>query len=309
MSRDYDSYDFKSFMGKAESDKAFHTLQGLLEGILFDKKINSNEIEELLNWFSINEYLLKKLKFEWFKEYLLEIKTSNNIDNEVIEKFEDLLWVFKKFLQDNEYFKIITSDMQRLQGILHGILADNKIDDHEIYALKNWLDENEQLKFTYPYEELNSLLVSILADKKIDDDERNLLKVFFSEFIDLKNSYNLNESEILELKSSLTISGICSICPDITIKDNKFCISGESSKYERKQIVNIINELGGNFNSGLVKDTNYLIVGSNESPCWTFSCYGRKIEKAIEMRKKGNNILIVHENDFWDVVQDSGYSI
>jgi hypothetical protein len=33
-----------------------------------------------------------------------------------------------------------------------------------------------------------------------------------------------------------------------------------------------------------------------------YSCYGRKVEEAINYRKRGANILIVHENDIWDVV-------
>jgi hypothetical protein len=48
--------------------------------------------------------------------------------------------------------------------------------------------------------------------------------------------------------------------------------------------------------------TNYLLVGSDGNPCWAFSCYGRKVEKAVEMRKEGYSIQIINENDFWKVV-------
>ena len=53
------------------------------------------------------------------------------------------------------------------------------------------------------------------------------------------------------------------------------------------------------------KKTNYLIVGDDGNPCWAYACYGRKVEKAINLRKEGAQIIIVHENDFWDEVEES----
>ena len=51
-----------------------------------------------------------------------------------------------------------------------------------------------------------------------------------------------------------------------------------------------------------MKKTNYLIIGSEGNTCWAFSCYGRKVEKAMEMRKNGVNIVLVNEIDFWDSI-------
>jgi hypothetical protein len=58
------------------------------------------------------------------------------------------------------------------------------------------------------------------------------------------------------------------------------------------------------FNNNVVKDTNYLVVGNKGNPCWVYSCYGRKVEKAVELRKAGHKIMIIHEDDFWDAVAD-----
>lgn len=52
------------------------------------------------------------------------------------------------------------------------------------------------------------------------------------------------------------------------------------------------------------KPVNYLIVGAEGNPCWKFSCYGRKVEKAVELRKEGSRLLIIHELDFHDAVAD-----
>lgn len=52
------------------------------------------------------------------------------------------------------------------------------------------------------------------------------------------------------------------------------------------------------------KKVNYLVVGGEGNPCWAYACYGRKVEKAVELRRQGHPIVIVHENDFHDAVLD-----
>ena len=49
---------------------------------------------------------------------------------------------------------------------------------------------------------------------------------------------------------------------------------------------------------------DYLIIGADGNPCWAYACYGRKVEKAVDLRKTGSRLLLVHENDFHDAVAD-----
>lgn len=41
----------------------------------------------------------------------------------------------------------------------------------------------------------------------------------------------------------------------------------------------------GIFNKNINQKTDYLLVGNDGKPYLEFSCYGRKVEKAIELRK------------------------
>ena len=217
---------------------------------------------------------------------------------------EDILWLCNNFTTNNVYFDVITSDIQKLQGILTGILADGIINDREIRSLSEWIGDNEQLSGTYPYDEINSLLTSILMDNKIDDKERAILEVFFSEFIDTENIINLDRNKLSKLKKEITIDGLCAVCPDISIPNNTFCFTGISSKTTRNEIKDLIFSLGGTYKNTISLKTDYLIIGNNNNKCWTFSCYGRKVEQAVNMRKKGRKIIVTHENDFWDAVED-----
>lgn len=85
---------------------------------------------------------------------------------------------------------------------------------------------------------------------------------------------------------------------------NQFCFTGQSVKAKRKEIADLIVSLGGKYNNNITNQTRYLIVGNNGNPCWAFSCYGRKIEDALNRRKVGQLLTIVNEIDFWDIVED-----
>jgi NAD-dependent DNA ligase len=66
-----------------------------------------------------------------------------------------------------------------------------------------------------------------------------------------------------------------------------------------------IEAKSGIFKSSVSKNTDYLIVGNAGNRCWAYSCYGRKIEEAMDLRKSGAKVQIVNEVDFWNAILDS----
>ena len=198
----------------------------------------------------------------------------------------------------------MTSTIQFLAGMVHGIMADGEISDKEISALQSWINANEFLAGTYPFDEINSLLSSIMADKKIDEEERNTLLAFFSNIIEFKNSFNLVERDYIDLREKYSVDGICASCPEITIEGKSFCFTGESYHGTRKELADTVQELGGIFRTSVSAKTDYLVVGNAGNPCWAYACYGRKIEEAVNLRKNSGHIVIVNETDFWDAVED-----
>ncbi len=298
--RDYDSFDFRKYTIKGEVDKAIHTLEGLIKGIAIDGHINKSEIEELESWFNLNQLLLERHPFSELTQILKDSLADDYFSDD--EK-ADILWMCSQYSSQSLFYNLLTSDIQRLHGILHGILADNVIELREMEMLDEWLADNDHLTGLYPYDELCSLITVVLRDGRLTPEEIDLLKAFFSEFIDTRQSYNLNEFELKELRQESRISGICVMCPQLVIPDKLYCFTGVSSKAKRTDIKKIIEDKGGKFKNSIVKDTDYLIVGNGGNPCWAFSCYGRKVEQAVNLRKAGQSILIVHENDFWDEIR------
>ena len=291
--------EFRKYMRNAEFEKALHSLIGIIDGITSDQQINNIEIEELQNWCLLQRIHQKRYPF---KDIIPMIKDSLEDGILTSDEVENIQWVCETYLNENPYFDVITTDIQQLHGLLHGIMSDNVINERELRYLKSWLEGNSHLQTIYPYDEVYSLVFNVLQDGKIDLDEEMMLKALFVDFIDTKASYNINKSEYDELKKTLNINGLCAIAPSIELTNRAFCFTGESSRMKRSELANIIEENGGIFHKDVKKDTNFLIVGDNGNPCWAFSCYGRKVEKAMNLRKQGKNILIVHEVDFWNVL-------
>ncbi len=297
--------EYFHFTKKQRIDKAVHTLTGLLRGVALDDELNAAEIAEIVNWTNDHRDLVARHPFCELIPTLDRMMEDGVIDP---DEQEDLLWLCKNLTPDSNYFSEITHDIQQLHGILHGILADDVISTEEVTKLREWIEENEQMKGTYPYDELDSLLLEVLKDGKVDAKEEALLKGFFEDFFSYsfaKRVHRESDRVKSKLTKEFTLPGVCSNCPEIEFQGRVFTFTGQSAKGKRSELVESISKLGGQFSSGITQKTEYLVIGAAGNPCWAFSCYGRKVEKAVEYRKAGRPIVIVHESDFWDAVEDS----
>lgn len=294
--------EYRQFMKREEMHKALNTLMGILKGISADGEITEAENEEVRNWYELHRAFINIHPFNQIIPVIETAFADGFID---MDELHDILWLCQKLTTDNTdklYFDITTSKIQQLEGMLHGMLSDGTLDDNELKILNDWLNENDFLSGTYPFDEIYSLLLAAKEDGSISADERNMLKAFFASFVDTRASCNIHEVDVNKLRDEYSIQGICAICPEISFSDKTFCFTGTSQRATRSEIAEIIKEKGAVFVKGVSKKTDYLIVGGDGNPCWAFSCYGRKVEQAMLLRRNGHRITIVHENDFWDEI-------
>ena len=290
-------HEIRQFTAKSEADKAFNTLKGIVEGIEIDSIINDTEVQELKNWCNNHYELIDRAPFKEIIPFINNICEDNEITQ---DEYADLKWMLSQTIDKNKYYDVITAKVQELEGIMHGILADNQVTDEEIKNLEKWLFDNEELIGVYPFDEIEALIVGITNDGVITDKERAYLKLFISDFIERKGNSTVDFQEIETLKNDITIAGVCTINPFIEFKDHQFCFTGISKKYTRSALEGKIAKLGGVYKNSVSKKTDYLIIGESSNPCWAYSCYGRKVEEAVNLRKSGGKISIVKEIDFDD---------
>ncbi|MBS1535790.1 MAG: BRCT domain-containing protein [Bacteroidetes bacterium] len=284
---------------RSQADKAINSLKGILLGINMDAIVDDNEIKELKEWAKKNKDLIKRNPFNEFM-FIIEKTTGSGVP--VKETIEDLFWLCQKYENDNYYYNAVTADLQTLQGLCHGIISDGIIKDEEIIGLNDWLYQNEHLNTFYPYDEIRSLLLSILSDGKIEEEEKTVLLAYFNQFVNLNNV--AVKDKIDEITKDISISGLCTSEPNVLFEGKTFCVTGILQRGNREDLKKKIAELGGIPTDTINKKTDYLIVGDNGNPAWAFSCYGRKVEKALQLRKEGHTIVLIHEFDFFDILDN-----
>lgn len=208
-----------------------------------------------------------------------------------VEK-EDILWLCAKLSAKGDFYKRATQDIQKLHGVLAGILSDGKITEDELRGLSEWLSEHDQLKTCWPYDEIDSLVTAVMSDGKIDEEEQATLQQLFADFVQIEDDKTITNPLMLEEQK---LTGICAVCPEVEFRGSIFCFTGASSRYKRKDLVEIVEMYGGNFSKNLTKEVNYLVIGTDGNPCWAYACYGRKVEQAVALRK--------YESSFWLITE------
>jgi hypothetical protein len=295
MHPDHQSYI--RFTSRSRLEKSIHSLLGLLRGISLDLKINEGELYFLSNWLSEHEVL------EGLHPYneivpILRGALEDGVVSE--EEREDLIWVCER-LCSNQFYDEVTTGLQELHGLLGGVVADGVISEDELRGIQDWMEDNEQLRKRWPYDEIESLIKSVMTDGHIDDEEHKLLTYFFAQFAEVFDDKTISKPYILV---NSTVKGICANSPEIAFQGSRFCLTGASSKYTRDVFTEKIRALGGEVVGSVSGKLHYLVIGGDGNPCWSYACYGRKVEKAIELRKAGAEILIVHEFDLHDAIEN-----
>lgn len=282
-------------MGKVEFEKIFNTLIGLIEGIVIDARINDVELGFLQTWLDEQRARAQKHPFNEIVPLLDQAIADGVLSS---GGKEDILWLCKR-LTASEYLSLAAADMQRLRSLVAAIGSDGQVSVEELCGLADWLLEHEHLKTCWPYDEIESLVTGVLEDGKIDPLEHAMLMEFFGEFVAVLDSKAMVSAQV---KQGMTIVGLCAVCPEVRFPDSVFCLTGSSRKYSRQDFAAVIADRGGTAVNAVSKRVHYLVIGADGNPCWAYACYGRKVERAVELRKEGHTIVIVHEKDFHDAV-------
>ncbi len=290
--------EYFGLTGRQRRDTALHVLEGFLHGIEMDHVINLQEHRELRDWLDAHERLGDSDYV--FRELLATLRAAiadGRLDGDEIA---DLRALCQRAKSTSVYYDGVTHAIQELHGILHGIVADLHVNEAELRGLQVWLTNYRDLRSVWPVTEIEAVVTQVMADGRVDEGEQRMLLHYFSEFA---QNPLLHRSLPPLLPTDLTIKGVCAVAPEIQILAKVFCFTGISSRGPRRLFAEAVTGRHGIFIDSIRENLDYLIIGDEGNPCWAFSCYGRKVERVVEMRRKGHHVLLVHEDDFWRAVE------
>lgn len=163
--------------------------------------------------------------------------------------------------------------------------------------MRMWMLDHQDVAPKHPFSELVPKVAAAVEDGVLDEEERADItwlcqKLCSTEFYDQVTA---------DLQQLHAVVGGIAADGRITVEEMR----GLSDWLRRSHFEQTVAQLGGRTLAAVSPNLNFLVIGAEGNPCWTYACYGRKVEKAVELRKKVANIVILHENDFHDAVLDA----
>jgi NAD-dependent DNA ligase len=92
------------------------------------------------------------------------------------------------------------------------------------------------------------------------------------------------------------------------IQECTFCFTGESSRYSREELAQVVEMYGRIAADSVTAKLHYLVICDVRNPAWAFEMYGRKVEKAMNLKKKGARPGVVFEEDLFAALNVFGFS-
>lgn len=176
--------------------------------------------------------------------------------------------------------------VNELIGLCQGLLVDGTIDQGESQFLLRWVESNRLVTENPLVNAIYQRLADMLHDGKLDDDEQKELVESIVAFV--------GGAPMPDGINYATTLPITKPEPSITVPGARFCFTGTFAFGTRSECEAAVLAQGASAGS-LTKGTDYLVIGIYATDSWAHSSYGRKIEKAVEMRKSGHRIAIVGE--------------
>lgn len=251
---------------------------GIIKGINIDHKITDEEIHNLTQWKTEN------LKYDNENEISEIIKTLDKIltKSSILKKdIKHVERIVEPFLS-TATTACETLATQILNGMLRGIIGDGEVTRNECVNLYKWIYEHSSFMGTYPFRDVvDALRPFIVKDTYTDEDSKAIISA-------IHLILNPVQSQATTEINQCEISG------------KVFCLTGNFAYGKKSEVEKFIKERGGIIEGSVKRTTNILLVGANESQAYAHGHYGTKVLKAIENNKKGSNIQIIKEEDFFN---------
>jgi hypothetical protein len=191
-----------------------------------------------------------------------------------------------KFNFENNASKAI----DQLSGICSGILADGTVTDTEAQFFAEYVRKFAASEPVWPFTDILARVERAFRDGVCDEEERE----------DLKQAMEALCGHVGQASPSETYSStlpLDSPLPDpVVFPKHAFVITGRFAYGTRRKVFDMIAELGGfAADSPPTHETDYLVIGTFASRDWASTNYGRKIERAVQLRESGCGISIISE--------------
>lgn len=210
-----------------------------------------------------------------------KLTTPTNADGQPLRMF--------RAARDNNEAKAI----DQLSGICAGILADGVVNEQEAAFFANWVRQHAPLEPTWPFTDILSRIELIFADGKCTAEEREELKEIMEALCGGSPTAATTDTFSTTLPFNSPPPGA------IDFANRLFNVTGKFAFGSRQKVADAIVQKGGFAKDAMPSlESNYLVIGVFASRDWIHANFGRKIERAMELRDSGSGLVIISE-EYW----------
>ena len=256
---------------------------------------------------------------EKISEFATLVKPEHKID----EYITQLTGITNEMVKDAPKIKIVLPELMEFLG-------DSVLIAHNANFDINFLYDNNMLYFNEPF--TNDFIDTMRISRRLFRDIRHRLVDLAKEFeisADVKHRamadcevtqkvYEYMRNHCMENNIDLAVLLKASHGKGFDLKDFKsetkdfdishaiygmsVCFTGTLEKFQRKEALQIVINLGGIPSDSVTKNTNILVLGNNDYCSSIKDGKSNKQKKAEELILKGHDLIIMSEKAFYDML-------
>lgn len=287
ITKDVDSQPLTEAFGFShQKEKALNGLRGILSGVVADEELNEKELLFLDAWLKSQQYLSDHDDVVAILQQVGDILQDGVITPEELAGMQSAIEALVDEKMNDAAAGLGRID--ELIGFLTGVASDGVLNDQEVDALSSWLNRNETIREKWPASVIVNRLNNVLEDGIITDEERQDLMVTVNQV-----TGNDNSAPDVSYESSTEVWE--DAVDDIKIAGSTFCLTGEFVSGDRHTVDTNLRLRGAEISPNVSKDVDFLVIGTLASRDWLYTAHGRKIEKALLLKRKGVGITCITE--------------
>lgn len=269
--------------------KAIYSLKGILQGVVADATLNTMEVLYLNTWLLDS----KALRDDPDARSLLGLIDDALEDGKFsTEELDDLNALITDIIESRSYEDVTASDyLNEFLGLISGIVSDDQINEDEFAYLIEWLNKHADLIDDATVKSVVAKMVEFSKLEQITPSDEEALVSF------LKQTAGIRFLET----GAVDVHPMDHIADSIESMNHEraaICFTGVFNTGTRKEVEAIAIKLGATPRKDPSKSIHYVVIGSQVSPDWKHTSFGRKIQKAIELRESGHPLIILTEQEW-----------
>ena len=276
----------QAFSFSKEKSRALHGLRGILSGLVADKRLNEKEFLYLDAWLKSQQYLADDNNVVSLLSKVGDILEDGEVSKDELIELENYIEQILAHKDSGESDRI--AKIAELSGFLTGVASDGVLNDKEIEALSHWLDANAIIRDVWPASVIVDRLLNILEDGLITDEERQ-------DLLETIRRVTGADKELADIGFEESTEVWEDIIDSLEFENTCFCLTGDFVIGARSGVDELLRFRASQTSPNVNANVDYLVIGTLASRDWLYTSHGRKIEKALLLKREGNPIKIITE--------------